>query len=259
MTVQPTQPATPGQSSQTPMDLTGDEPLASSINHASPLVLSRTHLQTPLRASQIPPIPQRTSTAQCPDWTVPLPPQIVTPSSSATKRKRSNSVGQLPSPAPGSSYSSSPYPLSQRRRLENLPPPQFSPSPYTGHHGVEYLPPPPPPPPLSPPMEKRLRQFRSKPVAVFTKVYQRAVSQRFYVLSRTRTGTADCPEETVELTGSTGNIYTINVGKLPNCNCPHARGGSQCKHVVYVSNEICTSSHNTITGAHSPFVMDQLN
>ncbi len=54
------------------------------------------------------------------------------------------------------------------------------------------------------------------------------------MLSRTRTGTADCPEETIELTGSTGNIYTVHIGQQPRCDCPHAAAGHQCKHWLYV-------------------------
>lgn len=38
----------------------------------------------------------------------------------------------------------------------------------------------------------------------------------------------------VELTGSTGNIYTVTVAQRLTCDCPHALKGNQCKHVVYV-------------------------
>lgn len=54
------------------------------------------------------------------------------------------------------------------------------------------------------------------------------------MLSRTRCGTQECPEEVVELTGSTGNIYTVRIATQPTCDCPHAKAGNQCKHVVYV-------------------------
>uniref|UniRef100_A0A0D2XBB9 RING-type domain-containing protein n=1 Tax=Fusarium oxysporum (strain Fo5176) TaxID=660025 RepID=A0A0D2XBB9_FUSOF len=57
--------------------------------------------------------------------------------------------------------------------------------------------------------EKRLRRFRPKPPQSFHEIYDRALSQRFYVLNRARGGTQDCPEEDVEMTGSTGNIYTV--------------------------------------------------
>lgn len=38
----------------------------------------------------------------------------------------------------------------------------------------------------------------------------------------------------VELTGSTGNIYTVCIARQPTCDCPHAKAGNQCKHIVYV-------------------------
>lgn len=84
--------------------------------------------------------------------------------------------------------------------------------------------------------EKRVRVFRARPPQAFHDVYARALSQRFYVLNRTRAGTNECPEEIVEMTGSTGNIYTIHIAKQPRCNCPHAAKGNQCKHVLYVSS-----------------------
>ena len=83
--------------------------------------------------------------------------------------------------------------------------------------------------------EKRLRRFRSEAPASFDQIYARALSQRFFVLSRKRTGTDDSPGEEVELAGTTGNVYTIQVGKVPSCNCPHAMKGNQCKHILYVS------------------------
>lgn len=82
--------------------------------------------------------------------------------------------------------------------------------------------------------EKRLRRFRAKPPQSFDVTYERATSQRFYVLGRTRGGSAYCPWESVELTGSTGNIYVVHIAQQPTCDCPHALAGNQCKHVIYV-------------------------
>lgn len=82
--------------------------------------------------------------------------------------------------------------------------------------------------------EKRLRRKRPKAPQSFFEVYNRATTQRFYVISRTRRGTQECPEEVVELTGSTGNIYTVCITRQPTCDCPHAKAGNQCKHIVYV-------------------------
>ncbi|KAF5023448.1 hypothetical protein F66182_4493 [Fusarium sp. NRRL 66182] len=61
--------------------------------------------------------------------------------------------------------------------------------------------------------EKRERRFRTHPPQSFHDIYGRALSQRFYVLNRVRGGAPDCPEEDVEMTGSTGNIYTVHVMK----------------------------------------------
>lgn len=88
------------------------------------------------------------------------------------------------------------------------------------------------------PVEKRLKRFRSKAPANFGVIYDRATSQRFYVLGRTRTGTSECPEEIVEMTGSTGNIYHVHIARLPTCTCPHSQKGNQCKHVIYVMSRV---------------------
>lgn len=92
--------------------------------------------------------------------------------------------------------------------------------------------------------EKRLRRFRPKAPQAFFEVYNRATTQRFYVLSRTRCGTQECPEETVELTGSTGNIYTVCIARQPTCDCPHAKAGNQCKHVIYVMARVLRAKMN---------------
>ncbi|KAK8074293.1 hypothetical protein PG994_005192 [Apiospora phragmitis] len=86
--------------------------------------------------------------------------------------------------------------------------------------------------------EKRLRVFRTKAPQAFQEVYQRAISQRFYVLGRTRCGDPSCPEEIVELTGSTGNIYHVHIAKQPTCDCPHGLKRNQCKHILYVLSRV---------------------
>ncbi|KAI0521666.1 hypothetical protein F5B22DRAFT_546266 [Xylaria bambusicola] len=86
--------------------------------------------------------------------------------------------------------------------------------------------------------EKRLRRFREKAPASFEVIYQRATEQRFYVLNRSRGGDPNCPEEDVEITGSTGNIYNVHVAQVPTCSCPHARKGNQCKHIIYVMSRV---------------------
>ncbi|KAK2748748.1 hypothetical protein FQN57_000329 [Myotisia sp. PD_48] len=36
------------------------------------------------------------------------------------------------------------------------------------------------------------------------------------------------------MAGSTGNVYTIVIGKVPRCSCPDYGNGNQCKHIIYV-------------------------
>lgn len=55
-----------------------------------------------------------------------------------------------------------------------------------------------------------------------------------FVVDRTRVGTDEIPGEKVDIVGTTGNIYTITIGKAPSCSCPDARKGNQCKHIIYV-------------------------
>ncbi|KAM5355239.1 hypothetical protein ACJ41O_001885 [Fusarium nematophilum] len=94
--------------------------------------------------------------------------------------------------------------------------------------------------------EKRVRRFRPQPPQSFHEIYARALSQRFYVLNRTRYGTEDCPEEEIEMTGSTGNIYTVTIGKSPRCTCPHNEKGHQCKHILYVMKQVLNAPFDLV-------------
>jgi hypothetical protein len=87
----------------------------------------------------------------------------------------------------------------------------------------------------STPQEKRARRFRPQAPQNFSDIYLRATTQRFFVLRRTRIGTGLCPKEEVELTGSTGSIYTVTIGPFPMCTCPQGAKRQQCKHIVFVS------------------------
>ncbi|KAK4197128.1 hypothetical protein QBC40DRAFT_342195 [Triangularia verruculosa] len=93
--------------------------------------------------------------------------------------------------------------------------------------------------------EKRLRRFRPKPPQSFHELYSRALTQRFFVLSRTRTTPSPlepnpAPSEAIELTGSTGNIYTVTISQVPSCSCPHFASGKapQCKHIIYALSRV---------------------
>jgi hypothetical protein len=83
--------------------------------------------------------------------------------------------------------------------------------------------------------EKRLRRFRAKPPQSYLEIKNRALTQRLTILGRERCGTDEVPGEMVKVAGTTGNVYTVQVGKIPRCSCPHSKKGNQCKHIIYVS------------------------
>lgn len=62
-----------------------------------------------------------------------------------------------------------------------------------------------------------------------------------YALSRTRTNNTHCPhsntlcpQETIDLAGTTGNVYQVTITHVPSCTCPNfQKGNPQCKHILY--------------------------
>ncbi|XEU97740.1 hypothetical protein FSHL1_003026 [Fusarium sambucinum] len=87
--------------------------------------------------------------------------------------------------------------------------------------------------------EKRLRKFRTEPPKFFDRVLNRSLGQTFYIISRTSRGTETCPEEDFELVGSSGNTYTVSIGKRLSCNCPHhSLGFQQCKHIIFIMKKV---------------------
>jgi len=84
--------------------------------------------------------------------------------------------------------------------------------------------------------EKRLKRFRIKAPLTYLERLERVKSQRMFLIDRKRTVSEDGTheEEVFDLAGSTGNIYHINMTKLPKCNCPDGGKENQCKHIVYV-------------------------
>ena len=54
-----------------------------------------------------------------------------------------------------------------------------------------------------------------------------------FIIDRRREGSENI--EKFELAGTTGNIYTVTIDKLPTCTCPdNSRKRMQCKHIIYV-------------------------
>jgi hypothetical protein len=85
--------------------------------------------------------------------------------------------------------------------------------------------------------EKRLRVFRKHAPQSYLERLDRVRSQRMFLIDRERKSSGDGSheEEVFDIAGTTGNIYQVKIGKVPSCTCPDAKKGSQCKHIVYVS------------------------
>ncbi|KAF4615107.1 hypothetical protein D9613_013017 [Agrocybe pediades] len=80
--------------------------------------------------------------------------------------------------------------------------------------------------------EKRLAQFKPRcPQNILDRV-QRVMTQRIFMIDRQREG--DELREQFSILGSTGNVYTVTIDKLPRCNCPDSVKGNHCKHILFV-------------------------
>ncbi len=42
------------------------------------------------------------------------------------------------------------------------------------------------------------------------------------------------PAEEFSVLGATANVYSVSVGKHPNCSCPDFQKGNLCKHYLFV-------------------------
>lgn len=87
--------------------------------------------------------------------------------------------------------------------------------------------------------EKRRRPFRNHAPQTYQSRYERAITQRMFLIDREKKTNKDeygtYPEEVFDMAGTTGNVYQVTIGKVPKCTCPDARS-NQCKHIIYVSS-----------------------
>ena len=70
-------------------------------------------------------------------------------------------------------------------------------------------------------VEKRLKPFRPKAPQTFLQKLERATTQRMIVIGRTRAGQGTDLHEDIDIVGTTGNIYTVTIGRLPSCTSRH--------------------------------------
>jgi hypothetical protein len=71
--------------------------------------------------------------------------------------------------------------------------------------------------------ERRLRPFIPEPDDKFKDKVKRINKERMFMLDRDRKADRHGhPQETFNIAGSTGNIYTCTIGKSPTCDCMDA-------------------------------------
>lgn len=92
--------------------------------------------------------------------------------------------------------------------------------------------------------EKRLTTYRSKAPQTFLRKLERAQTQRMIVIGRTRSGSGQNLHEDIDIVGTTGNIYTVTIGRLPSCTCRDHAKGNECKHKVYALNTVLRAPYD---------------
>ncbi|KAI0681877.1 hypothetical protein BC835DRAFT_1001369 [Cytidiella melzeri] len=82
--------------------------------------------------------------------------------------------------------------------------------------------------------EKRQAMMKKKCPIVTRERLERVTTQRFFMVDRKRVDRDGELREEFQVLGSTGNVYTVTIQKVPSCNCPDALKGNQCKHILFV-------------------------
>ncbi|OCF55713.1 hypothetical protein L486_06464 [Kwoniella mangroviensis CBS 10435] len=85
------------------------------------------------------------------------------------------------------------------------------------------------------PKKARMARLREKCPKNIVDRYKRAISQRMFMIERERVGEGNFQYEQFKVLGSTGNVYTVNIGTIPRCDCPdNLKGNKPCKHIIFV-------------------------
>lgn len=120
--------------------------------------------------------------------------------------------------------------------------------------------------------EKRAKRFREKAPQSFAELFDRATTQRMFVLDRKQTASSaapptastaapltyaaaptpaaapiSAPSAKVHLAGTTGNIYVVHITHVPTCSCPaYTKAKSPCKHIIYVLHHVLKAPANLV-------------
>ena len=93
------------------------------------------------------------------------------------------------------------------------------------------------------PPEKRLKRYRSKCPGPVRQRIDRAKTQRMYLVK-----CGDIQEDLrceFVVLGSTGNVYTVAIQKIPSCTCPDYAKGNLCKHILFVLLKVMSLDPNS--------------
>ncbi|KAH6886695.1 hypothetical protein BKA70DRAFT_1123082 [Coprinopsis sp. MPI-PUGE-AT-0042] len=100
------------------------------------------------------------------------------------------------------------------------------------------------------PPEKRLARFKPSCPNNIAERLARVREQTFYLLDRTgrpedTSPTSSSLKEDFKVSGSTGNVYTITIDKIPRCSCPDSQKGNHCKHILFVFTKVLQVSKDS--------------
>ncbi|KAJ7183772.1 hypothetical protein C8R46DRAFT_984978 [Mycena filopes] len=154
----------------------------------------------------------------------PAPTPVASSSQTAlppAKRLRTNSSPVTPKTTPKAPNTTTPVASASQPALETAPKPAKKTRPKKGDAAD-----------AAAPVEKRAAMFKKKcPQNILDRV-ERVMTQRFFMVDRKRFE-GELKEE-FQVLGSTGNIYTVTIQQKPSCDCPDARKGNHCKHILFI-------------------------
>lgn len=81
--------------------------------------------------------------------------------------------------------------------------------------------------------EKRLKRYRSSASKAIQQRIDRAKTQKMFLI-RSGDPNPDTLGCDFVVLGSTGNVYTVTIQRLPHCTCPDHAKGNLCKHILFV-------------------------
>lgn len=82
--------------------------------------------------------------------------------------------------------------------------------------------------------EVRDYPWRARPTNDTKARIARALSQRLYLISQSKSKGDPGPVRVFKVLGSTGNVYTVRIARTVSCTCPDADRGNLCKHICFV-------------------------